>query len=166
MSDGCGLLYLCQSGGPGGLRGDAPAQSQAMSTLVHHSLRRPGISLLSHKPATPSPLCPSEAQGEGRSSSSKATCNRCRRLPNCPSSHPWLKVPLVVLSLWPGVQGGFHPIPLLPVPVLPPLRNCFCQRNPSALCWVGLWFPEELTGVGADPWLWANNSQGIAIQPS
>lgn len=119
-------------------------------TLKLHFLRRPDISLFSHKPTTLSPLCPSEAQGEGRSSS-KATCNRCRRLPSCPSSHPLLKAPLLILSLQPGVQGEFHPIPLLPVPAPPHLRNCFCQRNPSGLCCVGLWSQKGSQGPVLTP---------------
>lgn len=35
--------------------------------MVHHCLRRADISLFSHKTATHSPLCPSEAQSEVRS---------------------------------------------------------------------------------------------------
>lgn len=42
----------------------SPEPSHA-HTLVHHFFKRPGTGHFSHKPATLSPLCPSEAQGEG-----------------------------------------------------------------------------------------------------
>lgn len=144
---------ICQSA-----QEDAPAQGQAMSTL---SLLEKSWHLFLATKLPPTHPC--EAQSEERS---KATCNRCRTLPNSPSSHSLLKVPLVILSLPAGVQGGFHPAPFLPVPALPHLRNCFCQRNPSDLCWGGLWSSEELTGASADPWLWTSSSHGIAAQPA
>lgn len=159
------LQCLCQSVAPGEPEEDAPAQNQATSThwCITASEGLTYLLLVTKQPPRhPSvPLRHRRRWGAGARPPATGA-----GLPNCPSSHPLLKAPLVILSLQPGVQGGSHPIPLLPVPALPHLRSCFCQRNPRGLCWVGLWCPGELTGASTDPWPWTSSCRGISVQPS